>query len=197
MDLLVLSGGGPSGDKTAGARLLVADPERSVGDCSDEVLTGFGKAPGAAAAAADLGKGLGSALLLAGGSRGPSEGDILPELDFAACPKNSLRPDCWEAGLDMREKKGKEGLWRMHLTQSCARESQRRAKVWGNADACRVQQQLRCIAARTVSAAAAQRHYPYVVLPCSICVLPRSLTSHCKLSKARASSLQKIGKSSS
>ena len=108
-DLLVLSGGGPSGDKTAGARLLVADPERSVGDCSDEVLTGFGKAPGAAAAAADLGKGLGSALLLAGGSRSPSEGDILPELDFAACPKNSLRPDCWEAGLDMRGEKADEG----------------------------------------------------------------------------------------
>jgi len=92
--------GGPSVDKTAGARLLVADPERSVGDCPDEVLPGLGITPVAAAAAADLGKGLGGVLFLAGGSRRPSEGDIFPELDFAACPKNSLRPDCWEAGLE-------------------------------------------------------------------------------------------------
>jgi len=32
-----------------------------------------------------------------------------------------LRPDCWEAGLDMMGKKadeGKEGLWREHLPQA-------------------------------------------------------------------------------
>jgi len=106
--------GGPSDDKTTEARLLVADPERSMSDCPDEVLTGLKEAPVAAAAAADLGKSFGGVLFLAGGSLRPSEGGILPELDFAACPKNSLRPDCWEAGLDMREKKadddGEKGL---------------------------------------------------------------------------------------
>ena len=106
MDLLVLSGGGPSGDKTAGARLLVADPERSVGDCPDEVLTGLEEAPEAAAAAADLDKRFGGVLLLPGGSLGPSGGGVLLELGFAASPKISLRPECWEAGLDMEMEMG-------------------------------------------------------------------------------------------
>ena len=52
-----------------------------------------------------------------------------------------------------------------HLLQSCARKPQRRAKVWGNAGACRIQLQLRCIMARTVSAAAVLRHCSRVLLP--------------------------------
>ena len=100
-DLLAL-GGRPSDDKTTGARLLVADPERSMGDCPDEVLAGLEEVPVAAAAATDLGKRFGDVLLLPGGSLGPSEGGVLLELGFAASPKISLRPDCWEAGLDMK-----------------------------------------------------------------------------------------------
>ena len=99
----LLAPGGPSDDKTAGARLLLADPERSAGDCLDEVLTGFAEALEAAAVAADLGKVLGGVLLLPGGSLRPSGVEVLLELGFAASPKISLRPDCWEAGLeDMR-----------------------------------------------------------------------------------------------
>ena len=91
---------GPSDDKTAGARLLIADPELSIGDCPDGVVVGLVEALEAAAAATDLGKRLGGVLLLPGGSLGPSDGGVLLERSFAAGPKISLRSVRGEAGLE-------------------------------------------------------------------------------------------------
>ena len=88
---------GPSDDRTAGARTLLADLERSSREGSETFLTGTLEWAGAVAAAGVWFWFRPLRRKRSWESGGPSEvGGAFEEGSFATGPKNSLRLDSWE-----------------------------------------------------------------------------------------------------